>query len=419
MLISIILIICGIFCTIRFRFYPIRKLFPTLRTLLYRQKEKCDSKGITSFQALMTSLASCVGTGNIIGVATAMTIGGCGSLMWMWIAAFGGLSVKFAECVLAVHFREKKFKGHYTGGPMYVMLNGIKGRTGKIMGVLYSIAAVTASFGIGNLIQSNAISDSLYSSLAIPKFISGIILAAVVFIVISGGIKSIGRFSEIIVPIMSLIYIFGGIVVIILNVSIIPKMIYNIFKSTFDFRAAIGGTAGGLLAVREGISKGLFSNESGLGSAAFSAAAARDTTSVHQGLVSMCGTFIDTFIICTITGLVWMTGDGQSIQGIAQRCFGNIGGYAISICIVMFAFTSIPGWEYIGEKSIEFIARAPFYCYIYRIIFVLIIFTGAIGKSQIVWKISEYANLCMALPNIVSIFFLSEVVLQDMKTEKD
>jgi len=417
----VLLVGTGIFLTFRLRGLQIRGLIYSLKLAFFQRKEDDKEAGdISHFQALMTALAATVGTGNIAGVATAIVVGGPGALFWMWVTGVFGMATKYAEAVLAIKYREKDEAGLMSGGPMYYISKGLGW---KWLGTLFAVFAAIAAFGIGNMVQSNSVAESINTSLGIPHWTTGIILAAFTAMVILGGIKSIGKVTQVLVPFMILIYITGALIILFLNVSALPKIFALIFKSAFTPSAAIGGFLGAAVmqTIREGVSRGIFSNESGLGSAPIAAAAARTPDPVKQALISMTQTFIDTIIVCTMTGLViilsglWTSGPtGAELTTLSFNVLlpGSIGQLIVSLSLVFFAYSTILGWSYYGEKSIEYLftekAVKP-----YRIIFVIFVAVGAVLKLEIVWMLADIMNGLMALPNLIGLLGLSAVIVSE------
>lgn len=527
----------GIFLTIRTRFLGWRNLGYALRSGLGKEARttKRGSGDISPFSALTTALAATIGTGNIVGVATAMVSGGPGALVWMWLSAFFGLTSKFSECMLAIKYREVNEAGEMSGGPMYTMKKAFKNKkVGSVLGWFFALFAVIASFGIGNLTQANSISDALHSSFQIPVWASGIIITALALFIIVGGIKSISKVSQVVVPLMAVFYIIAGIIVIIINIQNVPAGVAMIIKMAFSPQAVGGGLCGSITAammnaVRFGVARGVFSNEAGMGSAAITAAAATTDNPVRQGYINMTGTFWDTIVVCTITGLciassgilgttsvepsISGTYESQIIPGdvAASSCslsddhgnttvyqveskdedgqtvyvftadssnetdtftltpkegasstgsngmvtaldgtyadadlneykfssdgtyeyhelligapltiaafgsaLGKIGGWLVCIGIALFAFSTILGWEYHGEKAFEYLLKTHKYNMIYRIVFSLIAYIGATTTLQVVWNFSDIANALMAVPNLICLLALSGVIAKDM-----
>lgn len=431
----VLLVGTGIFLTIRLKFLPIRNLFSALKSVFSSESRKAGGHegDVSPFAALMTALASTIGTGNIVGVATAMVQGGPGALVWMWIAAFFGITTKFAECALAIKYRTVNDKGEMAGGPMYTLKRAfpIK-KVGTVLAALFAIFTVFASFGIGNMAQGNSISSSVEEKFGVSVYITGIVLSILVIVIIIGGIKSISKVSSFLVPIMAGFYIISALVVIIINYENIPSGISQIFTMAFNPQAVSGGVTGVitvtiLQSMRYGVARGVFSNEAGLGSAAITAPAAKTNDHIKQGYINMCGTFIDTIIVCTMTGLViassGMLGsvdaNGELLVGAKltisafESVIGPIGGYIVTIGLVMFAFSTILGWEYNGEKALEYLFKKPIYCYIYRGIFAIVAFVGATTSLEAVWSFSDIANGLMAIPNLIGLIALSSVLAKD------
>lgn len=517
----------GVFLTIRLKFLPWRNLGYAIKSTLSKEA-RTTSKGsgdISPFSALTTALAATIGTGNIVGVATAMVSGGPGALIWMWLSALFGLSSKFSECMLAIKFRETNEKGEMSGGPMYTMQKGFKHKKlGAILGWLFAFFAVIASFGIGNMTQANSISSALNSTFYISPSIIGIILTILALIIIVGGIQTISKVSSVVVPCMAIFYVISGIIVILLNIQNVPAGVVMIFKMAFSVKAIGGGlcgtiTAAMMNAMRFGVARGVFSNEAGMGSAAITAAAATTDNPVRQGYINMTGTFWDTIVVCTITGLciassgvlgitetnstgkyqlnadanqieisattiadskssdktysydfdtniltltnqdsssdilelsfkeeeeqtvdaftgtkgMWHDAAGNEyifaqdqsyeyksvVKGAAltiaafQSGLGPIGGIVVSIGIALFAFSTILGWEYHGEKAFEYIVRTHKFDMLYRVVFSLIVYVGATTALDIVWCFSDIANALMAVPNLISLLVLSNVIAKE------
>lgn len=428
----------GVFLTIRLRCLPWRNLGSSLKTLISKESRRTDNGegDISPFSALMTALAATVGTGNIVGVATAMITGGPGALVWMWISAAFGISTKYAECALALKYRTVNEKGEMCGGPIYTLKNGLKNKKlGGILAVLFAIFTVMASFGIGNATQANSISSAVSSTFSISPKAVGILLVLFVGIIIIGGIKSISKVSTVLVPAMAVFYIGAGLIVVIINIKNIPSGIATIISMAFGGRAVAGGVAGTITAsmmnsMRYGIARGVFSNEAGLGSAAISAASATSDHHVKQGYINMCGTFIDTIVVCSITGLAIVSSgmlgavnpatgkmyEGAQLTIIAfETALGKAGGILVTVGIILFAFSTILGWEYNGEKALEFLLKKPIFCYIYRVIFSLLTFLGATTSLELVWSFSDIANGLMAVPNLICLIALSGVLAKDTK----
>lgn len=431
----ILLIGTGVFLTVRLKFLPWRNLPKSLKMLFSPESRKTDDGegDISPFSALMAALAGTIGTGNIVGVATAMVLGGPGALVWMWIAAAFGISTKYAECALAIKYRETNEKGEMCGGPMYTIKNAFKNKkVGAVLAFAFSLFTLIASFGIGNLSQANSISSSLNNTFSIPQWITGLILAVLTGIIIFGGIKSISKVSTVLVPVMSIFYILAGLIVIAINYKNIPAGLGTIFSMAFGGKAIAGGVAGTITvsvmqSIRYGVARGVFSNEAGLGSAAITASSVSTNSHIQQGYINMCGTFIDTIIVCSITGLAiassgvlgsvdaageYVTGADLTIAAF-QSVLGKPGAIIVAIGILLFAFSTILGWEYQGEKSLEYFCKNKIACYIYRIVFAAVVFVGSIVALDIAWSFSNIANGLMAIPNLISLLVLSGVLAKD------
>lgn len=515
----ILLVGTGIFLTIRTGFLPWRNLPYAIKSTLSKEARKKSDGGkgdISPFSALTTALAATIGTGNIVGVATAMVSGGPGALVWMWISAAFGLTSKFSECMLAIKYREVNEKGEMSGGPMYTMKKSFKNKTlGSVLGWLFALFAVIASFGIGNMTQANSISEALNSTFHISPIITGVVITILALVIIVGGIKYISKVSSIVVPFMAIFYVIAGIIVIFGNIQNVPAGIKEIFTMAFSVQAVGGGlcgtiTASMMNAMRFGVARGVFSNEAGMGSAAITAAAAHTDHPVRQGYINMTGTFWDTIVVCTITGLciassgvlgstetnitgvydatdnvisidasnvsdgkdasndytydidentltltgsdhstlvltavettdnltgTWSDASGNKyifnedgtyeyaavIKGAAltilafETVLGRLGAILVSIGIALFAFSTILGWEYHGEKAFEYLVKSPKLNMIYRIVFSLIAYLGATTALDIVWNFSDIANALMAIPNLICLLALSGEIAKDMK----
>lgn len=528
----VLLVGTGIFLTIRTKALCWRNLPYALKSVLSKEaRQKKGDGDVSPFSALTTALAATIGTGNIVGVATAMVSGGPGALVWMWISAAFGLTSKFSECMLAIKYREVNEKGEMSGGPMYTMKKAFKHKNiGSVLGWLFALFAVIASFGIGNLTQANSISTALNSTFNIPLTVTGIIITVLALLIILGGIKSISKVSQVVVPLMAVFYILAGLVVIIGNIGNIPSGVAMIFKMAFSVKAVGGGLCGSIVAtmmqaMRFGVARGVFSNEAGMGSAAITAAAASTNDPVRQGYINMTGTFWDTIVVCTITGLciassgvlgstdtvatgtyayaedasgsgqqqvISITSEedkitkttlynmtintgnnettlelnntkenksislkkesdpsqaGDGITGtwkdeggneyifgsdssyeykeltvgspLTIKAFktvlGNAGGWLVCIGITLFAFSTILGWEYHGEKAFEYLFGTHRFNIIYRIVFSLIAFVGATTTLEIAWTFSDIANALMAIPNLICLLALSGVIASELE----
>ncbi|MCD7826235.1 MAG: alanine:cation symporter family protein [Clostridiaceae bacterium] len=517
----------GIFLTIRTKALCWRNLPYALKSVLSREaRQKKGNGDVSPFSALTTALAATIGTGNIVGVATAMISGGPGALVWMWISAAFGLTSKFSECMLAIKYREVNEKGEMSGGPMYTMKKAFRQKkAGMVLGWLFAFFAVLASFGIGNLTQSNSISSALNDTFQIPTYITGIVITILALLIILGGIKSISKVSQVVVPLMAVFYIICALIVILGNLANVPAGIAMIFKMAFSPDAIGGGLCGSIVAsmtqaIRFGVARGVFSNEAGMGSAAITAAAATTDDPVRQGYINMTGTFWDTIVVCSITGLCiassgvlgnseltaqgsYLVQDGQltvsaqdldtqettvtryslsNSEGVLtlqqegketaitltqqssedenptlsdmetflagswednsgniysfgsdgtyqyktlltgasltiaafETILGGAGGFIVSIGITLFAFSTILGWEYHGEKAFEYLLQTHKYNIIYRVAFSLLVYIGATTTLQIAWTFSDIANALMAIPNLICLLVLSGTIKKEM-----
>ena len=476
----ILLVGTGIYLTIRLKGLQFTKLFRALYLGLIKRKEESDQPGdISHFQALMTALSATVGTGNIAGVATALAAGGPGALFWMWITGLFGMATKYSEAVLAVKYRETDENGAMSGGPMYYIHKGLGQRW---LGLIFAIFAAVAAFGIGNMVQSNSVAEALDKSFNIPHVWTGVILMVSTGLVILGGIKSIGRVTGILVPVMIVFYFLSAMVILFINIDILPSIFVEIMEEAFNFKAATGGFLGSamMLAMREGVARGVFSNESGLGSSPIAAAAAITKHPVTQAMVSMTQTFIDTIVICTLTGFAILSSGlleaGTALDGaqlttasFSKSLPGEFGGYVVAIGLVLFAYSTILGWSYYGEKSVEFLVETgkktklvvtylliiimliPFWIVlqthsnlflltlflilIYSSVFVKIrksianpdlntvitlyrgtfsayVLIGTIAHLDLVWTLADVFNGLMAVPNLIPLLGLSGVVIK-------
>jgi len=421
-LIIVLIIGTGTYLSINTKFFSITKIGYVLKNTLLKMFAK-DDKGegeVTAFQAVATALAATVGTGNIAGVATAIALGGPGAVFWMWLAAIMGMTTKFAEVVLAVNYREKTPDGRFVGGPMYYITNGL-GKNWKWMAVLFAFFGTFASFGIGCMVQSNSVALSAQSTFGVPVMVTGIVLAILTGAVIIGGIKRIGAFTEKLVPFMSAIYIVGGLWLIIANASQLPRAFSLIFTNAFTGTAAVGGFAGTVMmqAIRYGVARGIFTNEAGLGSAPIAHAAATTDHPVRQGLWGVFEVFMDTIIICSITALsimvtgVWESGESGAVLSAMAFDVGlpGVGKYIVSIGLILFAYSTVLGWEYYGERCLEYLlGTKPIMAY--RIIWVVAVVVGAVGGLTFMWDLADTLNALMAFPNLVGVLMLSPVVFK-------
>lgn len=414
----ILLLGTGVFLTIGLRGITITRIPFAFAQLLKGRKGSGEGE-ISPFNALMTALSSTVGTGNIAGVATAIGIGGPGALFWMWCTALVGMATKYAEAVLAVNYRETDAAGKKVGGPMYYIKNGL-GKRWRPLAFLFALFGSLAGFGLANTVQSNTVSQVLYNNFNIPTLMSGLVMAFMVALVLLGGIKRIAQVAGKLVPLMTAIYLLSTLIILSINIAEIPAALTLIVKSAFNGTAATGGFAGAtiMLALRMGVSRGIFSNESGLGSAPIAHAAAETNSPVRQGTIAMLGTFIDTLIICTMTGLVLIVSGvwSSDLQGAAMTLSVfdatlPFGGNILSLCIALFAFTTMLGWSYYGERCAQFLLGSkvviPF-----RVLWVLGVFFGTQMSLGLVWKMSDALNGMMAIPNLLALLLLSPVVFK-------
>jgi len=417
----VLLLGTGIYLTARLRGLQFRYLFHALYLALIKRKETSSEEGdITHFQALMTALSATVGTGNIAGVATALAAGGPGALFWMWITGLFGMATKFAEAVLAVKYREKDRFGTMSGGPMYYLSKGLGSPK---LGLLFAFFSSIAAFGIGNMVQSNSVADSVEAVFHVPPTTTGIVLASLTALVVLGGIRSIARVASVLVPVMILCYMAGATVVLVQNAARVAEGLQLILAHAFSPTAAAGGFAGATvrMTIRWGVARGIFSNESGLGSSPIAAAAAQTRDPTAQALVSMTQTFIDTLVVCTMTGLailatgVWTSGEtGAQLTTMAfsRALPGEQGGIIVTLGLILFAFSTILGWCYYGEKSIEYIfgekAVVP-----YRIVYCLFVAVGAMVKLKLVWLLADMMNALMAIPNLIGLLGLAGKVVDE------
>ncbi len=419
----ILIVGTGIYLTIRVGFLQIRLLPVALKLVFSKNHDKSAEGDISQFQALTTALAATVGTGNIIGVATAVVLGGPGAIFWMWFSAFFGMVTKYSEAILAVRFRVKDANGRMAGGPMYYLEHGLKQ---KWLAVLFAIFGAIAAFGIGNGTQSNSVAGIVDSTFGIDTWITGIILTIFTALVILGGIKSIGNVTAIFVPVMALFYLLAGLIVMVTNITAIPDAFATIFKMAFTGEAATGGAIGA--AIRYGIARGVFSNEAGLGSAPIAAAAAKTDLPGRQALVSMTQVFLDTFLICSITGITIVmsglyTDKSLPANELTSAAFGHFlgdwGPIVVAIGLIFFASSTIFGWAYYGEKCFQYLFKNPSLLIVYRIAFVIMVFIGSVVSLDLIWTFSDITNALMAIPNLIGLLGLSGVVVYETKRIQD
>ena len=417
----VLLLGVGIYLSLGLKLMPWAKI-PHAFGLLKQGRKASGDGDIPPFQALMTALSATVGTGNIAGVATAIFIGGPGAIFWMWITALFGMATKYAEAVLAVKYRETDQLGKHVGGPMYYIKNGL-GQNWQWLAFLFALFGTIAAFGIGNMVQSNSVADALNTNFGVNTQLTGSVIAALAALVILGGIKRIGTVAGKLVPIMAILYIVGSLLIILAELDQVPAALMVIVDSAFNGHAAAGGFAGAtvLMAIRFGIARGIFSNEAGLGSAPIAHAAAQTDNPVRQGMIGMLGTFIDTIIICTMTALViiisgaWTSGEtGASLSTLAYGSSMPFGEYIITFGLVIFAFTTILGWSYYGERCAEYIFGTKIILP-YRLLWIAAVFIGASQKVNLIWLLADVMNGFMALPNLIALALLSPVVFKISK----
>ena len=435
----ILLVGTGLYLTILLRGLQFRELGPALYLALITRKEEGAEGDISHFHALMTALAATVGTGNIAGVATAIAVGGPGALFWMWMTALVGMATKYSEAVLGVRYRVVNPRGEMNGGPQHYLSRGVGGRFGRMLGSLFALFASIAAFGIGNMVQSNSVADALRESFRIDPFWTGLVTAVLAGAVILGGIRSIGKFAGFFVPMMIIVYMLGSLVVLAINWRGIPDIFVYVIRDAFSASAAAGGFAGSslMLGIRMGMARGVFSNESGLGTGGIAAAAAQTREPVLQAMVSMTQTFIDTIIVCSMTGFAiiatgsWMrvspvtgkgfTGAPLTIQAFSTGLPGDWGGYIVATGLALFAFSTILGWAYYGERNVEYLlgvhAILP-----YRVLYIVASFLGSwvltlpnISGFQLVWDFADVMNGLMAFPNLIGLLLLSSVVASETR----
>ena len=416
----------GIWLTIRLGGVQFTKLIPALKLALLRRHDGDGEPGdVSHYQALATALAATVGVGNIAGVATAIHLGGPGALFWMWVSAIFGMAAKYSEAFMGVRFRTTDAKGEMSGGPQYYLKKAIPNRFGRFLSLFFAVAAVIASFGIGNMTQSNSVAAAMESTFGVEPFIVGIVLAVFTALVLIGGIKSISRITSGMVPFMIIFYVIAGLVVLAINWQGILPALGMVFTDAFTGTAAVGGFAGSAMAqaIQFGVARGIFSNESGMGSAAIVAAAAKTKHPVRQGLVSMTQTFIDTIIVVSMTGLViittgvWQdgsTGSALTSEGFSTGLPGQWGGSIVAIALIFFAYSTVLGWAYYGERNVERLIGVKGVMP-YRLIFSIVVFVGATVELSTVWTFSDVANGLMALPNLVGLLICSGLIARETK----
>ena len=437
-----VLVGTGIYLTIRTRFLCWRNLGHAIGNTISKEARQTKGEGdVSPFAALCTALAATIGTGNIAGVASALAVGGPGALVWMWISAAFGLTSKFTECAMAVRYRIKNEKNEMLGGPMMSMERGIPmvygdkwKRFGRGLAIAFASFAVVASFGIGNLTQGNSIASAMQTIAGIPMWVVGIVVGAATLIVVVGGLKSISNVASVIVPFMAIFYFVGALIVVLMHITAIPGAFVTMFRMAFSPQAVGGGAAGSVVAslaqaMNKGVARGCFSNEAGMGSAAITAAAATSDDYIKQAYISETGTFWDTFVVCTMTGLCILTSgvmdevvvNGETVlQGapLTIRAFestlGAPGAWLVAIALALFAFSTILGWEYYGEKALEYLTRSTSAAMFYRVVFSIIAFVGCISAFEIAWDIADILNALMIVPNAICMILLVGPLYKDM-----
>jgi alanine or glycine:cation symporter, AGCS family len=420
-----LLLLTGLYLTIVLKALQFHKLGYALWMALIKRKEEGAEGDISHYQALAVALAATVGVGNIAGVATAIFLGGPGALLWMWITGLVGMATKYSEAFLGVRFRRVDARGEQSGGPQFYLSAGIPGGLGTFLGVTFAIFGAIAAFGIGNMVQSNTVAASIGAEFGVATWVTGLVLTIGAGIVILGGITWIGRFSAFFVPFMVIIYILGATWVIISNVSALPAAIAMVFTDAFTGTAATGGFAGAGIAaaIRFGVARGIFSNESGLGTGGIAAAAAQTSNPVRQALVSMTQTFLDTIVVVSFTGLAiivtgaWTSGETGAVLtrlAFSEGLPGEWGGIIVTLGVAFFAFSTLLGWAYYGERNMDrlFGAKAitP-----YRLVFVVAIFIGAVQELELVWVVADILNGLMALPNLVGLLLMSGLIVRETR----
>ena len=419
----------GIYLTFGLRLFTFRRVIAAV--VILWQGRRSDKEGdITPFQALMTALSATIGTGNIAGVATAIALGGPGAIFWMWLTALFGMATKYAEAVLAVEYREIDDQGQHVGGPMYYIKNGLKGRW-NWLATAFAFFGAFAAFGIGNMVQANSVADAVQSLFQVPVQYTAIVLTLFSAVVILGGIRRIAEVASALVPVMAISYIVCALWVIVDNYQEIPQALTLIVQSAFTETAAVGGFTGAAVwaAIRFGVARGIFSNEAGLGSAPIAHAAAKTNDPIRQGMIAMLGTFIDTILICTMTALViilsgvWSSGEnGAALSTLAfETGLPGIGSYVVVLGLVVFAFTTILGWSYYGERCAEYLFGTRV-IWPYRVLWLVAIPVGAMSKLTLVWLVADILNGMMAIPNLIALGLLSPVIFRMtshyLRTEK-
>jgi len=426
----ILLVGTGLFLMIGLRFMPLRKFGSAFKSLWQGRKNDDSDGEISPFNALMTALSATIGTGNIVGVAGAIAIGGPGAIFWMWITAFVGMATKYAEAVLAVKYREVDEAGNHQGGPMYYIKNGL-GKNWTWLAFAFSLFGALAAFGIGNGVQANAVANALNNGFAIPNWVSAIVLASLTGMVLIGGITRIGKLAGKLVPIMTLFYVGGALIIIVMNLGDVPAAFWLIITEAFSPTAVVGGTVGAaiMLAIQTGVARGVFSNEAGLGTAPIAHAAAKTRDPVKQGSIAMLSPFIDTIVICSMTAIViilmngWLQIDAETGKKISDASITSFsfaqglpvfGKYIVTLGLAFFAFTTILGWSFYGERCAEYIFGIRVIP-VYRVLWIVVVFIGPLVELNLIWLVAGILNALMAIPNLIGLLLLSPVVFRITK----
>lgn len=426
------LVFGGIWFTINLGFIQVKGFKAGMKRTfggLFSKKEAAGKDGMSSFQALATAIAAQVGTGNIAGAATAIAVGGPGAIFWMWIAAFFGMATIYAEAIMAQKYKQVGKDGEVTGGPVYYIRAAFKGELGKILSIIFAVLIILALGFMGNAVQSNSIAAAFHKAFGLPQHIMGIILAVMALFVFIGGTKRIAQVTELIVPIMAVLYIAGALIVVIIHITKLPGVLASIVIGAFDPAAILGGTAGVTIkmALTKGVARGLFSNEAGMGSTPHAHAVAKVDHPVEQGFVAMIGVFIDTFLVLNMTAFVILTSidlssnfsepgvpilTGAALsQAAFSTVFGNYGDIFIAICMLFFAFSTILGWYFFGQANIKYIF-GPSAVKVYAVIVAVCVFLGSLAEVELVWNMADCFNSLMVLPNIIALFALTAVIKQ-------
>jgi AGCS family alanine or glycine:cation symporter len=414
----------GAYLMLGLRLMPLLNIGTAFRLMMKGRRSGNDEGEISPFQALMTSLSATIGTGNIAGVATAIALGGPGALFWMWCTALVGMATKYAEAVCAVHYREQDAEGNFSGGPMYYIKNGLSPKW-RWLGACFALFGAMAGFGIGNTVQANSVADAMQGAFGVPVWLSALVMFVGVASVILGGVKRVANVAGFLVPFMAVTYLLLGIAILLMNLSALPAVISLVLDSAFNGTAAVGGFAGAgvAAAIRFGVARGIFSNEAGLGSAPIAHAAAKTNSPVRQGMIAMLGTFIDTILVCSVTGFVillsgaWQTGEsGAALSTVAFESLIPGGHYIVALGLAIFAFTTMLGWSYYSERCVVYFF-GPRGVMPFRVAWVLAIPLGAMANLGFIWLLADTLNALMAIPNLIALILLSPVVFKLTKNE--